>query len=87
MNEIEFEDAYAIKATAGGVKCGNHHPEDRTYHANVASVRACYQLTIQMDLDNAAEIWAEGALVRHLENQGWQDTLLEEQMAGQRGIW
>lgn len=89
MNEIEFEDAYAIKTTAGGVKCGNKdaHGDERAYHANAASVRACYQLTAQMALDNENEVWAEGAMVRYLENQGWQDTLLEEQMAGQRGIW
>lgn len=84
---IELEDAYTVKATAGGVKCGNHHREDRTYHADAENVRACYQLTARMELDSAAEIWAEGALVRHLENAGWQDTLLEEQMNAQRGIW
>jgi len=63
---VELVDAYEVLTTDQGVRCGNHHPV-KVRHANTASVRACYQLAAQMELDNAAEIYAEGAWLRRAE--------------------
>lgn len=60
---------YTIATTPTGVVCGNHEfTTDKVRHADVASVRACYQLAADLDADNAAEVWAEGAWLRRAES-------------------
>jgi hypothetical protein len=79
--EIEMEDAYTILRTAAGVRCGNHGRVARGHevrHANTASVRACYQLTAEMNAQQAAEIAVEQGYERYLENRGYDEARDEE---------
>jgi hypothetical protein len=89
--EVEQVDAYTIKVTEAGARCGNHGKtpkgERHTYHANTASVRACYQLTAQMNADQEAEIAVELAYERHLEDRGYHEARAQEAWEQTNGMW
>lgn len=73
---VEMSSAYTIKETPSGVRCGNH--ADRCYHANAASVRACYQLSVTLAAEAESEIAAERGYERHLEDRGYDEARAQE---------
>jgi hypothetical protein len=87
--EIEWTGQYEVRETATGTRCGNHGrtaPGEHTYHANPASVRECYRLTAQMEADQAAEMTAELAYERHLEDRGYWDARAQEDWEERHGV-
>jgi hypothetical protein len=87
--EIEWIGEYEVKVTATGVRCGNHGrtaPSEHVHHANPASVRECYRLAAQMEADQAAEIAAELAYERHLEDRGYWDARAQEDWEERHGV-
>jgi hypothetical protein len=87
---IELDGPYDVKATATGTRCGNHGrtaPGEHTYHANPASVRECYRLTAEAIADQEAEIRAELAYERHLEDRGYEEARAQEAWEQTHGIW
>lgn len=88
--EIEMVDAYTIKQTDAGVWCGNHGRRARGQeirHANTASVRACYQLTAEMNAEQEAEAAIELAYERHLEDRGYHEARAQEAWEQTNGMW
>lgn len=82
-SEIELDGPYEVRRVerGQGVRCGNHGRVQRgheVYHATGASVRACYELTAQMEADQAAEIAAERGYERFLEERGYHEARDEE---------
>jgi hypothetical protein len=86
MSTVELDSPYEVKATGTGVRCGNHHRDDRTYHADAASVRECYRLTAEQDADSRAEIAAELAYERHLEDRGYWEARAQEDFERNHGV-
>lgn len=87
---VELDGPYEVRRTQTGTRCGNHgrtKPGQHVHHANPASVRACYELTAQMDADQAAEIAAELAYERHLEDRGYWEARAQEQWEETHGMW
>jgi hypothetical protein len=87
---VEQVDAYTIKVTEAGARCGNHGRTkhgSHVYHANTASVRACYQLSAEMEAEQAAEIAVELAYERHLEDRGYWEARAQEQWEQTYGMW
>lgn len=87
--EIELDGPYEVKATATGVRCGNHGrtaPGEHVHHANPASVRECYRLTAEMIADQEAEIRAELAYERHLEDRGYDEARAQEDWENRNGV-
>jgi hypothetical protein len=84
---VEQVDAYTIKVTEAGVKCGNHGRGARVHHANAASVRACYQLSAEMAAEQEAEAAIERAYERHLEDRGWYEAQLQDEMEARMGVY
>lgn len=88
--EVEWVSEYEIKVTATGTRCGNHGrtaPGEHTYHANPASVRACYRLSAEMIADQRAEIAAEEAYERFLEDRGYEEARAQEAWEQTHGMW
>ena len=86
---IEMTGPYEIKVTETGVRCGNHgrtSPGEHVHHANPASVRECYRQTAQMEADQAAEIAAELAYERHLEDRGYWEARAQEDWEERYGV-
>lgn len=87
---VELTGAYEVRVTETGVRCGNHgrtkHGE-HIYHADPASVQECYRLTAEMIADQEAEIRAELAYERHLEDRGYWEARAQEQWEQTQGIW
>lgn len=86
---IELDGPYEVKVTATGVRCGNHGrtaPGEHIRHANTVSVRECYRLTAQMEADQAAEIAAELAYERHLEDRGYWEARAQEDWEERHGV-
>jgi hypothetical protein len=79
------DDLGEVVETASGARCGNHGSA-RTYHANAASVRECYRISRARDDEQAAEIAAEAAIERHLENAGYDDARAQDAYEAQYGV-
>jgi hypothetical protein len=84
---FEMDGPYSIAETETGVRCGNHHREDRVRHANAASVRECYRLTAEMIADQEAEIRAEQGYERYLEDRGYWEARAQEDHEARMGIF
>ena len=87
--EVEWTGQYEVKVTATGVRCGNHGrtaPGEHVRHANPASVRACYRATAEMIADQEAEIAAELAYERHLEDRGYWEARAQEDWENRNGV-
>ena len=90
MAEVELIGQYEVKVTATGVRCGNHGrtaPGEHVHHANPASVRECYRLTAEAIADQEAEIRAEQALERYLEDRGYDEARAFENWEARHGIY
>ena len=71
-NEAGYdEDDYGLPADTAprGIRCGAHPRGMGIRHENVAAVSACHAIGRDLAAQQAGEIWAEGAIERHLE--GW----------------
>jgi hypothetical protein len=75
---IQMIDEYQVAETATGVRCGNHGRGPAIRHADVAHVRACYQASADQEAQMRAEIAAENAMERWLENRGYEDARAQE---------
>lgn len=84
---VEMADAYTIRETEAGVRCGNHGRGARVHHANTASVRACYQLSAEMAAEQEAEAAIELAYERHLEDRGYHEARAQEAWEQTNGMW
>jgi hypothetical protein len=87
--EIELDGPYEVKATATGVRCGNHGRTaqgEHVHHASPASVRECYRLTAEAIADQEAEIAAELAYERHLEDRGYWEARAQEDWEERHGV-
>jgi len=89
MNETIRPDTdefgYAVE-TDHGVKCGNHGWGSKVYHRDVATVRACSEIRHWERQTERAEINAELAYERHLEDRGWQDARAQEDHEARMGV-
>lgn len=84
---VEYtEDGYGVAETAEGVRCGAHRPEARVYHANAASVGACYELMRHYQAEQAAELAAERAIERHFEDRGYEAHRAQEDWEARNGV-
>jgi hypothetical protein len=78
---VELDGPYEVRRTETGTRCGNHGRTTHgahIYHANPASVSECYRLAAEMIADQEAEIRAELAYERHLEDRGYDEARWEE---------
>lgn len=55
-------------------------------HTTAAEVAACYADAEEAQAQANAELAAELAYERHLEDRGWQEALLQEQVEAARGV-
>ena len=53
-----------------GIRCGNH--SERTYHADVDTIRECYRLWAELEAQSVADYEAESRLERWYEERGAQ---------------
>lgn len=82
---IDYAGQYEVAETTTGPRCRNHG-HDLVRHANAASIRECYRLTRQMQADMDAEIAAELAYERHLEDRGYWDARAQEDYEARMGV-
>ena len=87
---INLISQYEVKATATGTRCGNHgrtSPGQHVFHANPDSVRECYRLTAEAIADQEADLAAEQALERYLEDRGYDEARAFEDWEARHGIY
>ena len=73
-------------STTTGIRCGNHHPEDRIRHTNAAAVAECYRLMYDDYDQQYADLRAELAIERYLENRGYDDARAQEAYERSMGV-
>jgi hypothetical protein len=76
-------DAIGIPAkTQTGVRCGNCGAR----HASAKAVNLCYLRGAELDAESAAEIAAEAAYERHLEDRGYWEARAQEDHENRYGV-
>lgn len=83
--EPAYDDWGLPAQTVEGVRCANHG-DWRVYHFDAAAVRACFTVTAQMQADQDAEIAAEQAYVRHLEDRGYWEARAQDDYEARMGV-
>lgn len=84
--KIDLDEAGYPVHRASGVRCGNHGRGDKVYHADVATVKACYAIRAEETAQQNAEIEAERAYERKLEDAGSAEAYAEAQWEASRGV-
>lgn len=69
-----------------GVRCGSHGRDNRVYHESAEAVRRCYAVRNEMEAEQAAELAAEQAYERHLEDRGYDDARAQEVYEQRNGV-
>ncbi len=83
----EFGD---VVETTAGPYCGccnrGGRKVSKIRHANAASIKACYANQAAREADAEAEIQAEAAQLRHLENAGYDEARAQEDWEWRMGV-
>jgi hypothetical protein len=82
----EYDDLGEVVITDSGVRCGNHGRGEKIHHANSASVRECYRIDRERIAESNAEIAAEQAYERHLEDKGYWEAKAQDDYEARMGV-
>lgn len=83
---IDYDSTGYVIETTTGIRCGSHGRFEKVRHANVDSVRECFRIHRSQDLQQQAEIAAEQAYERQLEDAGREESLFQDEMEARLGV-
>lgn len=82
---MQVDDFGYAQELASGIRCGAHG-RAKVYHDSTETVRYCYAKMRSDIADQEAEVAAERAYVRHLEDRGHYEAQAQDEWERRNGV-